>query len=66
MFMDILLTWFYPDLIIIIIIISHVYVHSTDVFSDLFSISLTFNLTMPRSQTDATVTFWKYHKNEMK
>ena len=37
-------------------------VHTTDAFSDHFSISFTLNLLTPRSQTNATVTFRKYHK----
>ena len=37
-------------------------VHTTDVFSDHFSISFTLNLSTPISQTNATVTFRKYHK----
>ena len=38
------------------------YVHTTDASSDHFSISFTLNFTMSRSQTDATVTFCKYHR----
>ena len=37
-------------------------VHTTDAFSDHFSISFTLNLSTPISQTNATVTFRKYHK----
>ena len=37
-------------------------VHTTDAFSDYFSISFTLNLSTPISQTNATVTFRKYHK----
>ena len=37
-------------------------VHTTDVFSDHFSISFTLNLSTPISKTNATVTFRKYHK----
>ena len=37
-------------------------VHTTDAFSDHFSISFTLNLSTPRTQTKATVTFRKYHK----
>ena len=40
------------------------YAHTTDALSDHFSISFTLNLSTPRSQTDATVTFRKYHKND--
>ena len=36
-------------------------VHTTDAFSDHFSISFTINLSTPRSHTDA-VSFRKYHK----
>ena len=37
-------------------------VHNTDAFSDHFSISFILNLSTPISQTNATVTFRKYHK----
>ena len=37
-------------------------VHTTDAFSDHFSITCTLNLPTPRSQISATVTFPKYHK----
>ena len=37
-------------------------VHTTDNFSDHFSIRFTLNLSIPRLQTNATVTFHKYHK----
>ena len=37
-------------------------VHTTDAFSDQFSISFTLNLSTPISQTNATVNFRKYHK----
>ena len=37
-------------------------VHTTDAFSDHFSISFTLSLSIPISQTNATVTFRKYHK----
>ena len=37
-------------------------VHTTDAFSDHFSISFTLNLSTPTTQTKATVTFRKYHK----
>ena len=37
-------------------------VHTTDAFCDHFSISFTLNLSTPRSQNNATVTFRKYHK----
>ena len=37
-------------------------VHTTDDFSDHFSISFTLNLSTPISHTKATVTFRKYHK----
>ena len=37
-------------------------VHTTDAFSNHFSISFTLNLSTPISQTNATVTFRKYHK----
>ena len=42
------------------------YVRITDAFSYHFSISFTLNLSTPRSQTEATVTFCKYHKIKMK
>ena len=35
---------------------------TTDAFSDHFSISFTRNLSTPISQTNATITFCKYHK----
>ena len=37
-------------------------VHTTDAFSDHFSVSFTLNFSTPKSQTNATVTFHKYHK----
>ena len=37
-------------------------VHTTDAFSHLFSISFTLNLSIPRTQINANVTFLKYHK----
>ena len=37
-------------------------VHTTDAFSNHFSVSFTLNFLTPRSQTNATVTFRKYHK----
>ena len=37
-------------------------VHTTDAFSDHFSISFTLNLSTPTTQNKATVTFRKYHK----
>ena len=37
-------------------------VHTTDAFSDHFSISCTLHLPTPRSQISATVSFHKYHK----
>ena len=37
-------------------------VHTTDAFSDHFSICFTLYLSTPISQTNATVTFHKYHK----
>ena len=37
-------------------------VHTTDAFSDHFSISFTLNLSTPIPQTKATITFRKYHK----
>ena len=37
-------------------------VHTTDAFSDHFLISFTLNLSNPCFQTNATVTFRKYHK----
>ena len=40
-------------------------VHTTDAFSDHFSISFILNLSTPILQTKATVTFRKYHKIEL-
>ena len=37
-------------------------VHTTDAFSDHFSITCTLHLTIPRPQINATVSFHKYHK----
>ena len=37
-------------------------VHTTDTFSDHFSITCTLHLPTPRSQINATVSFRKYHK----
>ena len=37
-------------------------VHTADSFSEHFSINFTLNLSTPISQTNATVTFHKYHK----
>ena len=41
-------------------------VHTTDVFSDHFSVSFILNFLTPRSQTNATVPFRKYHKIDKK
>ena len=37
-------------------------VHTTDAFSNHFSVSFTLNFLTPKSQTNAYVTFRKYHK----